>query len=186
MKIIGIGGSPRDKRTNYMLRKVLEASGKEYELILLKDKKINSCLACKKCKGTFNCVQNDDMKEIRDKIKVADILVLGSPTYFSCVSGLMKNFMDRCLPFYFSQELKGKKAMLLTVGGFKSDLEFDENGKCKWHDEEIESVTRCLDSMRYFCEILGMKVVGKKYAIHGAPEEKETELISLGKKLTNL
>jgi multimeric flavodoxin WrbA len=35
------------------------------------------------------------MQEVTEKVRKADCLVLGSPTYWYCMSGLMKNFIDR-------------------------------------------------------------------------------------------
>lgn len=186
MKILGICGSPNEGNTHYMIKTVLAATGQGCELIMLSKKNINHCLDCKKCHKTYRCVQTDDMQEIYTKLIEADCIVLGSPTYFDNVSGMMKNFMDRCLPFcsyLFSQELKGKKAVLLTVGNFKEYLEFDENGKSKWKKDEKRSVTNCLKTMENFSRVVGFNVVGKVYATQSNPKAKEKELIRLGKKL---
>lgn len=185
---MAISGSSRDKTTNYMLRKVLEAFNDEYqkEIIFLKDKNIQPCRNCKSCHKTFKCAIADDMTEIYEKLIEADVILLGSPTYFDNVSGIMKNFMDRCLPFYFSGELAGRKAGLVSVGGFKELVESDKKGNCLWCKETggcEKTVERCLNSMEYFCNLLGMKVVGKMAAIHGSPELKDRELLNLGKKL---
>ena len=73
-KIIGISGSPRDKNINYMLRTVLNASGSDYELILLKDKDIKPCNACGGCWKSHKCIVKDDMPRIQKGClkKVAD------------------------------------------------------------------------------------------------------------------
>lgn len=188
MKIIAISGSSRDKSTNYMLRKVLESieGNHQKELILLKDKNISPCKNCKGCHKTFQCVAGDDMQEIYQKLIEADVVLLGSPTYFDNVSGIMKNFMDRCLPFYFSKELKDKKVGLVSVGGFPEYIEMDALGNCPWCEEDgecEETVARCLKSMEYFCNLVGMEVVGKVSAIHGNPEEKNSELVGLSNKI---
>ena len=103
MQIIGISGSPRDKNTNYMLRTVLNATGRDYELITLKNRDIKPCNVCGGCYKSHQCVVKDGMQEIYDKLLKADIIVLGSPTYFDNVSALMKAFIDRCLPLYLSK-----------------------------------------------------------------------------------
>ena len=149
-----------------MTKTVLEKTGFDYEIILLNDYDINSCNDCRNCHTTFECKIKDDMQEIYKKLETANIIVFSSPTYFHNVSGLMKNFMDRCLPFYFSKKLQGKKTILITSGGFKDCLEFNKDGKCLWHDQEKEAVRRCLESMKYFCECLEIEVIKSVYALH--------------------
>ncbi|MCK4892137.1 MAG: flavodoxin family protein, partial [Candidatus Pacebacteria bacterium] len=53
MKAIGIVGSPRMKNTYNMTKTVLEATGVDYEIILLKDKNIKPCNDCRNCHKTF-------------------------------------------------------------------------------------------------------------------------------------
>jgi len=186
MKILGISGSSRIKHTNYMLKTLLDATGADYELINLKDRKINSCQNCKSCHKSFECVQKDDMQEIYPKLIEADVIVLGSPTYFDNVSGIIKNFMDRCLPFYFSKKLANKKVVLLASAGFGEYVEYDENGECAWCKDGNEcenSALKCINSMKYFSEILELKVIGSIHTFHGNPKTKEVELIKLGKNL---
>lgn len=188
MKILAISGSSRDKTTNYMLRKILELFGKDHEseLILLRDLDVQACRNCKGCHESFKCVIDDDMRDVYKKLKNVDVMILGSPTYFDNVSGIMKNFMDRCLSFYFSQELKDKKVGLVSVGGFPELVKTNGKGECLWCQETggcQTTVDRCLKSMEYFCQLVGMKVIGKVAAIHGAPEQKNDELKELAEKL---
>jgi multimeric flavodoxin WrbA len=71
-------------------------SGHQAEKIIIRDKKINYCLACDACKrngGT--CVQKDDMNEILDKMMAADVFVLATPVYFYSMSAQMKTMIDR-------------------------------------------------------------------------------------------
>ena len=183
MKALGIVGSPRVKNTYNMTKTVLKKTGFDYEIILLKDKNIKPCNDCRNCHKTFKCEIEDDMQEICKKLEDANMIVLASPTYFHNVSGSMKNFMDRCLPFYFSKKLQNKKVVLLTSGGFEDLLEFDKNGKCLWHEQEKECVKRCLKSMEYFCECLDIKVVENVYALHDDYKETQNELKKIGRNL---
>lgn len=191
-KIIGISGSPRNKNTYYMLKTVLGATGCDYELILLKDKNIKPCTACGGCFHSHKCVVKDDMQDLYNKLLEADILVFGCPTYFANVTGLMKNFIDRCLPFYFSEGLRGKKTALLVVGNFrKEEVRFSDNFDIEKAMQTLagrkrleEPVKKCLDIMNFFCaQHMGMKIVGSVLAINGDSQSKEKELINLGKKL---
>ncbi len=101
MKVLGINGSAKkDGNTAKLLEKVInyaKEEGAEVEIIHLIDKNIKPCLSCcfheEDCK--FPCRIDDDMKEIFEKIKKTDCLILGSPTYWYSCSGLMKNFIDR-------------------------------------------------------------------------------------------
>ncbi len=190
-KIIGISGSPRDKNTNFMLRTVLDTASCNYELILLKDKNIEPCTACGGCFRSHKCIIKDDMQEIYDKLQKADVIVLGSPTYFDNVTALMKKFMDRCLPLYFSEKIKGKKVALVSVGNFKEGEiifldNYNPNEAIKdpiFKKEMEDSVKNCIDNMKNFCKAMKFKIVGSVIAINSNPEAKKKELIKLGKKL---
>ncbi|MEK7447665.1 MAG: flavodoxin family protein [Patescibacteria group bacterium] len=185
-KIIGISGSPRKENSHYMLGTVLEATKENFSSFHLNEMNIETCRGCTNCQKGFECQQKDDMKKIIQKIENSQVIVLSSPTYFSNVSGLMKNFMDRCCPLYFSRKLEGKKAVPLSVGNLKEELEFDEKGNCLWHNEEKDSVLECQKAMERFCEILGVEVIGKVHVLHSDPKSKEKELIRLGQKIGKL
>lgn len=121
MKIIAINGSPRKKwNTHILLEKCLEGAkerGAETELIDLYDISYKGCTSCFACKLKGNkltkCAVKDDLEEVLQRICECDALVLGSPVYFSSVSGEMKSFMERLLFPYTSYEGKpssfGKK-----------------------------------------------------------------------------
>lgn len=193
-KIIGISGSPRVGNTNYMLRMVLEAAGGEGELVLLKDKKIKPCTACGGCFVTHKCVVADDMQELYKKLLAADVIVLACPTYFANVTALMKSFMDRCLPLYLSEKLKGKKVALLAGGNFKKgEVRFLDGfdidkamADPAMRKELAKPVRKCLNIMKYFCvDELQMTLLGTVAAITGDATSKTKELIKLGKKLSS-
>lgn len=187
LKIVGISGSPRERNTVYMLKTVLDTTGFDYDLILLKDKNIKPCNACGGCYRSHKCIVKDDMQEIYNKILNADILVLGSPTYFDNVSAIMKSFMDRCLPLYLSEELKNKRVALLSVGNFeegeviKNPVEAAKNSNLE--KEMKGSVKNCINAMKNFCKILELKLVGTVIAINGDAKLKKIELVELGEKL---
>jgi len=189
--IIGISGSPRNKNTNYMLRTVLDATGYDYELVALKDKNIKACNACGGCYKSHKCIIKDGMQELYGKLLKADIIALGSPTYFDNVSAFMKIFIDRCLPLYLSEKLKGKKAALVSVGNFKEgevnfldDYNPNEAIKGPTLRKEMEdSVKRCIDNMKNFCEAMNLKIIGSVISISGDPKPEREKLVKLGEKL---
>ena len=65
-------------------------------MIQLFDKKANPCRACFTCERKNNCTFNDDnFNEIIDKMKEADAIILGSPTYSANISSRMQALLER-------------------------------------------------------------------------------------------
>lgn len=98
--ILGINGSARKNgNTAKLLEKVLSIAknlGAKTEILHLIDKDIKPCISClAEGKCAYPCQIKDDMQELFEKIKGVDCIVLGSPTYWYGLSGLMKNFLDR-------------------------------------------------------------------------------------------
>ena len=102
MKLIGFNGSPReDGNTSallgYLFREV-EKEGIETELIQLSAKKIHGCRACNKCFENHDgrcAVKNDAANEYIEKMTLAQVIVLGSPSYFQDITAEMKALIDR-------------------------------------------------------------------------------------------
>jgi multimeric flavodoxin WrbA len=102
MKFIGFNGSPRkDGNTTtlfgYLLREI-EKEGIETELVQLSAKAIHGCIACYKCfenKDRRCAVKNDSANEYIEKMTTAQVIVLGSPSYFQDVTAEMKALIDR-------------------------------------------------------------------------------------------
>ncbi len=107
MKVIAINGSPRKDGniSNALLAmsEELHAEGITCETIQVGDKPIHGCIGCGQCSGAEDhlCVfRNDPLNEIVQKMRAADGLILGSPTYYGGIAGTMKCFLDRA--FYSS------------------------------------------------------------------------------------
>jgi len=100
-----------------LAKKFLEGASiaNNVEFLSLKNKKINYCLGCLACQKTSKCVINDDMSEIIEKIKSADVLVFATPIYFYEMCGQMKTLLDRLNPLYPSQDRKFKDVYLLAT-----------------------------------------------------------------------
>ena len=102
MKVLAINSSARkDGNTAILLNTVLEvlkSDGIETELIQLAGQQIQGCIACFKCfkKKDGQCaVEKDMLNDCLSKMRAADGILLGSPTYFSDVSANMKALIER-------------------------------------------------------------------------------------------
>ncbi|WP_303016241.1 flavodoxin family protein [Holdemania massiliensis] len=100
MKVIGINGSARkDGNTEILMNRVFEElnkSGIETELFSFAGQIIEPCKACWACGGQKNCVHRKDrFREVFDKLKEGDGILLGSPVYSANVSANMQAFLER-------------------------------------------------------------------------------------------
>ncbi len=124
MKVIGIVGSPRaNGNTEFMVKTTLEkieSENIETELITLYDKDINFCVGCDACKKSNECVIDDDMAELTEKVKEADGIIMSSPVYFGDMTGLAKTFIDRLRPLRNVHSFKYKVCGAISTGGFRN------------------------------------------------------------------
>lgn len=118
-KILIISGSPRRGNIEFILNKIFLSIKNKGELILLRNKNTRHCCGCLFCDKHKKCILKDDMQEILEKMRKADLIILGTPNYFDNVPGLLKDFIDRTNPLYETDELKGKKLITIVVGGGK-------------------------------------------------------------------
>ena len=56
------------------------------------------------------------MNKIYDAISKCDYIIIMSPIYMNQITGILKNVLDRFNPYCASENLKGKKIYLITVG----------------------------------------------------------------------
>lgn len=125
MKAVCIVGSPRaNQSTAYLMDKVIEGireCGIEISRYCLGKTNINFCIGCKKCYlTTGNCIHRDDMNIIMEDIISADIIVIGSPSYWGDVTGQLKVLFDRNTPYCDTNENRqdipsGKIGMAIAV-----------------------------------------------------------------------
>ena len=145
-KALIIFGSPRGKKghTFRMLNHFisgLEQSGVEVELIDLHAHTIRPCTGCFSCwtKTPGVCIHQDDMAGLLQKLDRAECVVYAQPLYTFSVPGIMKNFLDRCLPRLEPYLIKGPdntsrhprrwsqngRMVLFSVCGFPEIEHFD-------------------------------------------------------------
>ncbi len=119
-----LNGSPRPdgntKKMTEAFRKGAESAGNTVTVIDVCRKKIGGCLACEYChtEGRGSCIQKDDMQQVYDLLRQADMLVLASPIYYHGLSGQLKCAIDRFYSAAYPQKPQklSKVAMILSSG----------------------------------------------------------------------
>ena len=113
MKVIAINGSPRKGwNTDTLLKQALDgaaSAGAETEMVYLYDLKFRGCVSCLACKlqkepRPNRCVLRDDLTAVLDRVHEADAVILGSPIYFSEITGEMRSFFERFLFQYLNYD----------------------------------------------------------------------------------
>lgn len=138
MYVIAINGSPgKNGNTATLLNKALEGAssqGSTTELINLYDLNFKGCVSCFACKlkggkSYGKCAYKDDLTPVLEKIESADAVILGSPIYFSEVTGEMRSFMERLIfPYlvydknYSSLNEKKKPIGLIYTGNVPESM----------------------------------------------------------------
>lgn len=124
MNILVLNGSPRPKgNTKHMIDAFCEGalpSGNKVDVVDVCRKNISGCVACEYChtKGNGVCIQKDDMQEIYELLKNAEMLVIASPIYYHGISGQLKCTIDRFYSAAYPKKppLLKKVAMILSSG----------------------------------------------------------------------
>jgi multimeric flavodoxin WrbA len=90
-KVLLLCGSPRPKGNTAQVveecARVIRGQGLEAEVVSLAGRKIESCTDCGKCAEEGNCVLQDGLDEVIDKLRGADGFIVASPVYFGTARG---------------------------------------------------------------------------------------------------
>lgn len=140
MKVLVLNGSPKAERSNTLniTKAFLKGfpADTEVEQVNLYKKDIKPCLGCFSCwsRTPGQCVIKDDMQDIYEKIKAADIVIESFPLYFFGMPSQMKATTDRCLPF-----------MLPYMGNLVEDknASFHELRDESMHEKRLVVITTC-------------------------------------------
>lgn len=116
MKIAVLNGSPKVGNTAAMVnafKEGAEAAGHEVCVLHVGKMKIGGCIACEYCHGNGEgkCCQKDDMEMVMSAYMDADMIVYGSPIYYSNLTSQLAAAMQRIYPI--GKPAKAKKAALL-------------------------------------------------------------------------
>lgn len=116
--IILLNGSPRKYgATATILQYIseqLKRKGLETSIVHVSDLNLQYCIGCCKCYETGKCIYIDDIENLSKKIKNAEGIIIGTPTYVSNISGQLKTIIDRG-HFVMEQLLYKKYAMSVVT-----------------------------------------------------------------------
>ena len=121
MKTVCVLGSPRPRGNSTAIAnkfcETAEKLGSEVQTFSLNKLKYRGCQACMTCKTKLDkCVLKDDLTEVLDAIRDADVLVLATPVYFGDVSSQFKGFIDRTYSYLTPDYLTNPNPSRLSPG----------------------------------------------------------------------
>lgn len=76
----------------------VQDAGHDVRKISLKNKTLLFCEGMHRCFSNGECIKQDDMEEIRNRMAEADVLVFATPVYFSEMCGQLATLLDRTKP----------------------------------------------------------------------------------------
>ena len=169
MRILAIHGSPRKGgNTDALLDCFLTgASGscKTIEKYSLRELEYSPCTECDGCKKTGQCVFNDMLNPLFEKLLTYERVVFSYPLFFLGPPAITKAFIDRGQFLWVRKYVLGhdpvkpgreRKAYLLSAGGFKGG----------------EKVFRCNRSiLKSFLPVCGLTYSGD--LVQGGMEERD-------------
>lgn len=179
VRILAITGSPRPNgHTAALLESLLsgaEEAGAQIERIDACQLQIAGCSGCNACAHTGECILQDDMQAVFQRMGSADVIVLASPLYFMGISGQLKLLVDRCQTCWNRRyELhtaallppKQRRGFFLCTGGAP-------NKRGNNFEPAIRTAT-------YFFDALAAKYLGELTAADTdrSPVHEQTELLA--------
>lgn len=126
-KVLILNGSPRKGGIiSTLLKEVIKGlreKNNEIEWVDIYNLQMEPCIACMKCRPDGECMlPKDDAHIIGKKIKEADALVIGTPTYWGNMSSQLKVLFERNVPVFMGEKpngipiakQKGKRAVIVV------------------------------------------------------------------------
>lgn len=150
MKIVVFDGSPRlHGNTEIMCSAFAEEAEKQHHTVKIFHVARMSMKGCQGCRYCFShdgkCVFDDDMTQIYEELKTADMVVFASPIYWFDITAQLKAVIDRMYAFGSTGFHFHKTALLLDSA---SDHVFDAaiaqykamTAYLKWEDQGIITI----------------------------------------------
>ena len=126
--IILVGSMRKNGNTARLVQSFADGAvqNNNVEIVYVADYNVNPCIGCNSCfaREGNQCFQDDDMVQIYEKLRNADIVVIASPVYFYGISAQLKAIVDR-LHTPMRNTFHIKKLGLLLVGAAELPNLFD-------------------------------------------------------------
>ncbi len=126
--VILVGSVRKNGNTARLAQSFAEGAAKNnnVEIISVADYNVDPCIGCNSCftREGNQCFQDDDMVQIYEKLRNADVVVVASPVYFYGISAQLKAIVDR-LHTPMRNTFHIKKLGLLLVGAAELAKLFD-------------------------------------------------------------
>lgn len=138
-KVLIISTSLRGGSNSEILAKECEkgakAAGHDVQFLSLKEKEIKYCIGCLSCQRSGSCVIKDDVADVLEIVRKAEVIVFATPIYYYEMSGQMKTLLDRLNPLYAS-DYAFREIYLIATAAENEDSAFDKayNGLQGWVD----------------------------------------------------
>ena len=117
--ILAVHSSPKPEgNLERMVRRLADASGRQYRLIRLSEREIAPCRGCVRCAATRRCVLSDDMADLYPDLEETEGLIMGGTTLNGRFDALAHTFLERLFPLYHLEPaLRDLPAAVVAVGG---------------------------------------------------------------------
>ena len=121
MKIVCLLGSPRPHGNSAaMAGRFCDSAlrlGGRVRTFRLNELRYRGCQGCMACKTRLErCALQDDLTQVLEAVREADLLVAASPVYFGGVSSQMKAFIDRTFSFFVPDYWTNPRRSRLEAG----------------------------------------------------------------------
>jgi len=153
MRVVSICGSQRKNGNTEVVLKdlekrlsILEIPDYKHKYYNIAEMNIYPCRACHKCKRNGNCIIEDDFSKPALKAIVSDLIIIGTPVYFSDVSAQIKAFFDRTYSILHSKRLKGKDVILVATST-KSETSHALNSMKLWASDHEMNILSMIDGI---------------------------------------
>lgn len=154
-KWIAVVGSPRNGENTELLVDYiiqgLNARNINVDKFLLDSRNISTCTGCEKCIKTGECIIQDNIASIIERMKHAEGYIFASPAYNHNVTAQMKALLDRT--FCLNDYSKGWKSRL------SSNKKAIIVGVCKGKSKESMGYT--VECMSESLSELGIKIIDR-------------------------
>ncbi len=134
--VLGLAGSPRENGNSRLLLQAaldgVRENGLGAEEVFLSELNVQPCIECGGCQETGECILEDDMDYLYQKIQESSGLIFSSPIFFGHLPAQAKAAIDRFQAWWVARYIlkkpyfeKKRPGALIVVGGMNRPDYFD-------------------------------------------------------------